>query len=156
MAAQRDTALEAHVRDLAEPLAAAAELELVDVEVKGHPGSRLVRLVVDADQGVDVEACATLSHDIGVVLDRTDTVPGRYILQVSSPGVDRPLVTRRDFARNVGRPVRVVTRPETSSPSELTGVVVAVDDEAVTLEVDDAAVSVALVDVQYARVALPW
>jgi ribosome maturation factor RimP len=156
MASPRDERLEGRVRELAEPLAAGHGLDLVEVEVKGHAGSRVVRLVVDADEGVDVEDCALLSQDVGGVLDEQDVVPGRHTLQVTSPGADRPLRTPRDFARNVGRPVRLQARPGAELPGELSGVVVAAGDESVTLEVDGERRVVRLADVDHGRVLLPW
>lgn len=156
MATQRDTQAETQLRQLAEPCAAAHGVEIVDVQVKGHTGSRLVRLVVDADGGIDVDTCAALSRDVGTAFDRADAVTGRYTLQVTSPGVDRPLRTARDFARSVGRSVRVVTRPHAPLPAELFGVVMSVGADDVTLEVDGGAVTVPLGQVDHARVQLPW
>ena len=136
----------------------AGGVELVDVEVKGHPGSRLVRLVVDTDAGVDVDTCAELSRAVGAALDAADVVAGSYTLQVSSPGLDRPLRTPRDFARNEGRRVRVLVIPgdDEQPPAEIVGAVLGVDDEQVRLDVDGDEVAVALEQVQHAKVVLPW
>lgn len=154
---EADTGLSAEMAGLVEPLVAASGLELLDVEVKGYPGSRVVRLVVDAEGGVGVEACADLSRRVGAVLEGDDLIAGSYTLQVTSPGVDRPLRTARDFARNLGRTVRVWTRPaHDERPREVVGVVAAVGDEAVTLEVDGDAIALALADVDRGRVQLPW
>jgi ribosome maturation factor RimP len=140
------------LRGIVEPIVADDGTELVDIIVKGHPGSRVVRIVVDADEGVDVERLARLSRAVSDAFDELDPVKGRYTLQVTSPGTDRPLTTARDFARNVGRSVRI-TRTE-GDPVE--GVVVAVEDEVVTVEVDGEDVEVALADVTDGRVLLPW
>lgn len=152
---ERDLA--ADLAKLVEPLVATGGLELLDVEVKGHPGRRLVRLVVDAESGVDVEACADLSRRLGAVLDTNDLIAGSYTLQVTSPGIDRPLRTRRDFARNLGRTVRVWILPsDDERPRELVGVVTAVGEETVSLDVDGDAIALALADVDRGRVQLPW
>lgn len=151
MVSGRDDRLEAAVADLAAPLVADVDVELVEVEVKGHPGSRVVRLVVDRDEGVDVETCATLSRDLGRALDDTELIAGRHTLQVTSPGVDRPLRTERDFARNVGRSVRI-----RHDGGEVAGIVTAAGAEGVTLDVDGDTVVIALADVDDARVLLPW
>ncbi len=152
-----DSELVGSLTELVEPLVVAHGLELVGLEVKGYPGRRLVRLVVDSDSGVDVESCAELSRRVGAVLDDNDSIPGSYTLQVTSPGADRPLRTQRDFARNLGRSVRVWTRPvEDGRGQELVGVVAAVGEETVTLKVDGDEIALALADVDRGRVQLPW
>lgn len=140
------------LREIVEPIVTDDGAELVEIVVKGYPGSRVVRIVVDAEEGVDVERCARLSRSVSSAFDDLDPISGTYTLQVTSPGADRPLETDRDFARNVGRSVRVSF--EEDDPVE--GVVVAVDDDVVTLEVDGEDVQVALPDVTDARVVLPW
>lgn len=145
-------ALVAELTTLAEPIVADDGAELVEIVVKGHPGSRVVRVVVDADEGVDVEQIARLSRTIGAAFDEDDPVSGRYTLQVTSPGVDRPLQTTRDFARNVGRSVEI-------TPDEgdaIDGVVVSAEDDAITVEVDGEHVDIPLGQVRDARVKLPW
>jgi ribosome maturation factor RimP len=122
------------------------------VIVKGHPGSRMVRLVVDAEEGVDIERIARLSRQVSAEFDELDPIAGRYTLQVSSPGADRPLITARDFARNVGRPVRIAS----TAGGEVEGVVTAAGSETVSVEVDGEDVEVRLEDVRDARVQLPW
>ncbi len=152
-----DSELVASLTELVEPLVVARGLELVGLEVKGYAGRRLVRLVVDSDSGVDVESCAELSRRVGAALDDNDSIPGSYTLQVTSPGADRPLRTQRDFARNLGRSVRVWTRPlDDGRGQELVGVVAAVGEDMVTLDVDGDEIALALADVDRGRVQLPW
>lgn len=147
-----DERLVDELREIVEPIVTDDGAELVDVVVKGYPGSRVVRIVVDAEGGVDVERCARLSRATSSAFDDLDPISGTYTLQVTSPGADRPLSTPRDFARNVGRSVRVSLEDD----GTLEGVVVAVDDDVVTVEVDGEDVEVALADVTDARVLLPW
>lgn len=152
-ASTRDEPLEGAVRELAEPLVHDADAELVDVEVKGHTGSRVVKVIVDRPGGVDVELCAHLSRDIGAELDEADPVPGRYILQVTSPGADRPMRTERDFARNLGRPASIV---RASGGAPLEGVIVGAEAGTVTVEVDGESVSLELEEIDHGRIRLPW
>ncbi|MFA9431274.1 ribosome maturation factor RimP [Egicoccus sp. AB-alg2] len=153
MARTDDRQLPEAIRALASPLAEELDVELVDVEVKGQGTRRLVRLVADADGGLDVDVIATLSRRVGTALDERDLIPSSYTLEVTSPGVDRPLRRPRDFARNVGREVRVV---RTEGLGELTGTVVVADESSVTLDVDGDEVVVALADVDHGKVVLPW
>lgn len=144
---------------LAEPVVADHGVELVEVEVRGARGSRVVRVVADADDGLDLELIADLSRELGDRLDADDLVDGRYTLEVSSPGVDRPLRTPTSFRRNIGREVRVVRGREAidrGEKGELTGTLDAVDDEGLMLTVDGDTVHVPHADVDHGKVVLPW
>jgi ribosome maturation factor RimP len=156
MARIDDGQLPAVIRDLVAPVAAELDVDLLDVEVKGQRGRRLVRLVADAEGGLDIDVIATLSRRAGDALDEADVVAGAYTLEVTSPGADRPLRAPRDFARNVGRDVRVFRAEGAEGPREVTGTVVAATDEAVTLQLDDAEVTVAFTEIDHGKVVLPW
>lgn len=141
---------------LAEPVADAQGVDLIDVEVKGPRNRRVVRLVADADGGLDIDRIATLSREVGEVID--DLVPGTYTLEVTSPGTDRPLRRLRDFERNIGREVRVqrTQAAAADAPGEVTGVVVAAEADQVRLDVGGDEVVVDIADVDHAKVVLPW
>ena len=161
----KETAIADHVRGLAEPLAAALGVEVLDVRVSGPSGRRLVRVTIDlidldADEGVDIDVIATLTRQLNDALDEVDPVPGRYTLEVTSPGADQPLVRARDFARNRGREVKVAvtdaSADDADGPVEHTGVVVTVTDTELTLAIDADQLVVPLGDIEQARVVLPW
>jgi ribosome maturation factor RimP len=156
MARISDAELPARLHDLAAPLAARLGLELDDVEVRGQRGSRKVRLIAYADDGLDIESVAKLSREVGEVLDEQDLIAGSYTLEVSSPGADRPLRRARDFARNMGREVRVVRRDDVEGPDETTGTVSAVDDDEITLDADGAEVTIPFEEIDHGKVVLPW
>lgn len=141
---------------LAEPVAAAHGVDLVDVEVKGPRNRRVVRLVADAEGGLDIDRIATLSREVGDAID--DVVPGTYTLEVTSPGTDRPLRALRDFERNIGREVRLqrTQAAAADAPGEITGVVVAAAADQVHLDVGGDEVVVDIADVDHAKVVLPW
>ena len=156
MARISDAELPARLHELAAPLAAELGLELDEVEVRGQRGSRKVRLIADAPDGLDVEAVAALSRRVGEQLDEQDLIAGSYTLEVSSPGADRPLRRPRDFARNIGREVRVVRREDAEGARETTGTVSAVDDDEITLQADRAEVTIPLREIDHGKVVLPW
>ena len=161
MAPTDDATLPAQVRALVEPLAAALGVEVLDVQVKGSRGRRLVRVTADAADleaaaGLDVDTIATLSRQLGDALDADDLVPGAYTLEVTSPGADQPLTRPRDFARNRGREVRIARLGDDEEAAPVTGTVVAVTDDAVTLAVAAGELDVSLGDIDHAMVVLPW
>lgn len=146
--------LPGRIAALAGPLAEVEQVELLDVEVKGQRGSRIVRLTADADGGLDIDRIAALSRTVGDAID--DMIDGAYTLEVTSPGADRPLRTARDFARNVGRDVRVQRAGGSDGPGELTGKLVDVTDESLVLNVKGTSTKVALAEVDHGKVVLPW
>jgi ribosome maturation factor RimP len=160
MASRREQELLERVRVLAVDVASTVGVEVLDVELHGQGPRRVVRVVADTVEldpaaSLDVDTIATMSRRLGEALDDADVVPGSYTLEVTSPGVDRPLRTHRDFARNVGRDVRVHHRGA-DGEHETTGELVAVADDGITLQTDGGTVTLPLGDVDRARVLLPW
>jgi ribosome maturation factor RimP len=156
MARISDAELPARIHEIAAPLAADLGLELEEVDVRGQRGSRKVRLVAYADDGLDVDRIARLSRTVGEALDEQDVVAGSYTLEVSSPGADRPLRRPRDFVRNAGREVRVTHRGDGDETRETVGVVERADEDELRLRVDGADVAIPFGDVEHGKVVLPW
>src|SRR5438270_13913457 len=119
------------VRALIEPVVSPLGLELVDVELVGAT----LRVSVDRPGGVDLDTISAASEAVSAVLDHADPdpVPGRYTLEVSSPGVERPLRTPEHFRRAVGTTVAVRTRAEIDGERRVQGVLDAVGDDAVVV-----------------------
>ena len=146
-------AIDDRVRELVAPLAQAAAVDLYDVE---HHGG-LVRILVDADGGVDLDVLARLSRSVSRALDEHDLMDGRYTLEVSSPGLERPLRTPDHFRRAAGSEVKVKTVPGFDGPRRLTGVLEAVADDAVDLRDTDGRVSrIAFEHLASARTVFEW
>jgi ribosome maturation factor RimP len=95
------------VRRVAERVTSARGYELVDLEVKPERGRRLVRLYVDREGGVGLDELQAISEEVSTILDVEDPIPTGYTLEVSSPGLDRPLKNAADYQRFVGRLARV-------------------------------------------------
>lgn len=141
------------VRELVAPLAEAASVEVYDVE---HNGGT-VRVLVDADGGIDLDAIARLSRSVSRALDDQDVVPGRYTLEVSSPGLERPLRTPEHFRRAAGSEVRVKTRAGFEGPRRLSGILETVADDGVAVRADDGEVcSIAYEQLASARTVFHW
>jgi ribosome maturation factor RimP len=100
-----------HVRSIVERVAASQGLEVVEMEFRGGGKSRMLRVFIDKPGGVTHEDCANVSHEVGTILDVEDAVPGgSYLLEISSPGLDRKLVRPGDYQRFTGSVVKVTTR----------------------------------------------
>ena len=135
---------------LTEPLQALGlDLEAVDLTPAGK--RRLLRVAVDKDGGVDLDDVAAATREVSRLLDESDVMGEQpYTLEVSSPGVDRPLTLPRHWRRNVGRLVKVTMR----GGEPVTGRVVAADDEGADLDVDGAPQRVGFADVVKAKVQI--
>lgn len=120
------------LRGLLEPLTDAAGLDLEEIAVTPAGKRRMLRVVVDSDTGVQLDAVAELSRRISEVLDESDAMGGApYVLEVTSPGTDRPLTQPRHFARNTSRLVKA----QLAGGGELIARITGVDEEGVDLEV---------------------
>src|SRR5438034_4621376 len=98
------------VRDIAERVAASAGSEIVEVELRGGGKARMLRIFIDKPGGVTHEDCANLSREVGAILDVEDVIPGAsYLLEVSSPGLDRKLIRPADYERFTGSRVKLTT-----------------------------------------------
>lgn len=147
--------LRSRIRRLADEVASDSEAYVVDVEVRGQKGSRVIEVFVDADAGVGSDDLARLSRDLAFLLDTEDLVKGKYYLNVSSPGAERPLLLPRQYRKHVGRLLKVTTAGD-GEPTVLTGTLVAVRDDAFDLDVEGTAETVPFDEVTEARVQLPW
>lgn len=125
--------IEAAVERMAEELLSDSGVELVGVEYVKERDWYL-RVFIDKPGGIDIEDCQALSEKLEARLDEADTVPERYILEVSSPGLDRVLKKPRDFAREMGKPVDVSLYEPMDGTKLVTGTLVGFDGTALTLE----------------------
>lgn len=144
------------VRALAMPVAQEAGVDLVDVAVKGSGGQRRVRVVIDRKGGVDLATCQQVSQRLSARLDEDDPIPGRYDLEVTSPGVDHPLEGQRAFDRVEGRDVLVHRRDPDGRVLQVHGRVLRAEPDAVVLDAGDGQVRVAYDEIVKATQRLPW
>ncbi|GAB2807637.1 ribosome maturation factor RimP [Actinocorallia aurea] len=123
--------------ELLEPVVGESGHDLEDVVVSQAGRRRVVRVVVDADGGVSLDDIAVVSRAVSTALDETDVLGGSpYVLEVTSPGVDRPLTAPRHWRRAAGRLVKAVyTAGEQEAGESVEGRVIAADDEEVRIEV---------------------
>jgi len=140
-----------------EPVLQALGFELVEVEFVPGPGGGTLRIYIDkppdAEKGIDVEDCGDASHVLSELLDADDPLPGRYSLEVSSPGTDRVLRTPEHFARFVDSRVKVELLAPRDGRKRYTGVLRRTDGESIEMDVDNFSVSIKLAEISRARLA---
>jgi len=106
----RAQGLEEKLREVVLPVIEGFGIELVDVVYAFDAGGRVLRVLIDKPGGVTVEDCSRVSRELSTILDVEDVVKGGYSLEVSSPGLDRPLIKRKDFENALGKEINVKTK----------------------------------------------
>lgn len=144
------------VRALTEEVITGTSYFLVDVEVRGHKGTRVVEVYIDSAEDFGHDDLAVVSKEVGFLLDVEDVVDGSYKLEVSSPGIKRPLKMPQQYQKNVGRTLRV--RYEANGSEEIVvGDVMAADDDEVELELSSGErLQLSYGSITQARIELPW
>jgi len=148
-------AIQSKITALAEQVAASMGMELVFVEVKGGGGKSIVRTFIDQPGGISLNDCEHFSKRFSVLLDVEDCIPFSYILEVSSPGLDRPLVKEEHFLRFAGKNARVKTRLPINGQRNFTGKIAGVTSGSLLLETAPAQqVEIALSDIEKANLVI--
>jgi ribosome maturation factor RimP len=126
------------VWELAAPLAEGEGMEIVDIEFRreGGRGGRVLRLYLDKEGGPNVDDLSRVSRQLSELLDSQDAVPGAYTLEVSSPGINRPLKRPEHFARFIGKRIRVRTRVIIDNRRSFLGILQQVLEDRITLSQD--------------------
>lgn len=129
---------------------------LVDLQIRNERGRRLVQIFVDTDQGIRIEDCAEISRELSPALDAGSVIPGTYQLEISSPGIDRPLFLLRQYNKNIGRRFRVRFR-QAEGTGEMKAELVSVQDELLTFLPDGGeAVTLPFSQIIESIEELPW
>ena len=149
------TQLRTDIETLLRPAVDALGLELLGVEFSAGPASALLRLYIDVQEGetrfINVEDCEAVSREVSALLDVHDPIEANYTLEVSSPGLDRPLFTPAHFARFVGEEVKVTLDLPQDGRRRFQGRILGVEGDTIALEQDGKRVEFAHPNVQKAR-----
>lgn len=126
-----------NLRDLLEPAVTALGCELVGIEYRPSGKHSLLRVYIDRAEGVSVEDCSAVSYQVSGLLDVEDPIPGNYTLEVSSPGLDRPLFLERDFDRFAGQEVKIRMRFPIEGQRNFRGLLQGLQEQQVVIEEQD-------------------
>jgi len=148
---QRES-LESRITELASQVAASMGMEVVLVELKGDGNRSVVRAFIDQPSGISLDDCERFSRRFSISLDVEDWIPSSYTLEVSSPGINRPLVKESDFKRFCGENAKVRTRLPLEGQRHFKGKILGVTEGRLELEVAPGKkVGIALVDIEKAN-----
>jgi len=136
---------------LLEPGARALGFEILTVELSGRGSGTILRVYIDGPDGVTLDDCANVSHQLSAILDVEDPIPDAYTLEVSSPGLDRPLSKRSHFEAVLGQQVKIQTHGYIQGRRKFTGLLTNVSDKALTVEVDGETYELPWADIGKAR-----
>ncbi len=129
--------------------------ELVQVKMLEGNKSKLLQIMAERPDGsMNVDDCAAISNQVSAILDVEDVIPGEYRLEVSSPGIDRPLVKHADYEKYVGHAAKIELMMPVNGRKRYTGAIKTVIGDTVTIEVDGQPVALEIPDVQHAKLVL--
>lgn len=128
---------EQDLRQLLAPAVEALGYELWGLEYQVHGRNKLLRVYIDSENGINVDDCAAASRQMSAVLDVEDPIAGEYVLEVSSPGMDRPLFTLDQYRHYVGESIQLRLRSAYEGRRKFSGRLVAVEDDEIVLAVDE-------------------
>ena len=140
-----------HLWDLFEPVVVGMGFELVEIEHQPHLQHGVLRIYIDKDDGIQLEDCSAVSRQISALIDVEDPVTGRFNLEVSSPGLDRPLRRVEDFQRFSGEVVKVKTAMAIEGQRNFKGRLQGVEDDQVIIECEDKEVRLPIMAIDKAR-----
>jgi ribosome maturation factor RimP len=140
------------ITHMADQVAAPMGMEVILVELKGSGNASIVRMFLDQPGGISLDDCERFSRQFSVILDVEDWIPFSYTLEVSSPGINRPLVKESDFRRFCGKDIKVSTRLPINGRKNFKGSIADVTDGRIEIQIaPDKTVTVALMDIEKAN-----
>lgn len=130
------------VEDLVRDAVETQGLELVYVQYEPRGATPVLRIYLDKPGGISIADCSQMSRQIGAILDVEDVIPTHYLLEVSSPGIERPLFTEQDYIRFEGEEIRLVTRQKIEGRRKFKGRIVSFQNARLELESDEETFSI--------------
>lgn len=140
-----------NIRAVIEPIIQRLGFELWDCQLHQSGSHSLLRVYIDRAEGVTLDDCTRVSREIGAILEVEDAIKNRYHLEISSPGLERNLITLQHFQRYVGRIVKIKLRIARDGKKQLVGQIEKVMDGNIFLKTEDSVMSIVLNDIQRAN-----
>ena len=140
-----------HLWELFEPVVVDMGYQLIEIEYHPNPNYGVLRLYIDKDSGIEVDDCSAVSRQISAILDVEDPVPGKFNLEVSSPGMDRPLRRLEDFQRFSGEVVKLKTSMPFEGQRNFKGQLIGVEDDLIIIECENKEVRLPVTAIDKAR-----
>lgn len=128
----------------------------VDASIHGHRNKQNIKIVADTEKGITLEECQKISREISDIIFRKDLIYGDYRLDVSSPGLDKPLEHDYEFKRNIGKNLSVNYSDESGNFNEIVGELVAFDNSELTLKYKNENTIIKLEKINKAKIRLKW
>ena len=126
--------IESRIREIALKATAACGVEFVHLEIAGTKRNQIVRIFADKDGGITIDDCSNVSKAVEEAMDADDFMPAAYVLEVSSPGLDRELYSLSDFEKFTGKLAKIKMKPDFDGPKSLNGLIVKVEGNEITFE----------------------
>lgn len=145
--------LKTDIQELVTPLLEREGFDLVEIKLSRYKKDYRLQIFVDSDAGVTLGQCALLSRLVGTALDAGDVMDSRYILEISSPGLDRPLHNDRDFRRRIGENMAVEILRQ-GRKRTVTGTLTGVEESVIVLSGKDGEFKIPLADIQQGRIII--
>lgn len=153
--AKRET-YESRTAELLEPILSECQFELVDIDYEKEAGDWYLRIYIDKLGGITIDDCEKVSRALSDRLDEEDFINEAYVLEVSSPGLTRPLKKEKDFERNIGKPVEMKFFRSVGGRKELTAELKAYDRDSITVCADGADLVIERKNLSMIRQAFVW
>lgn len=145
------------IQAIAERVVTSEGLTLVDVELKGGKSNPLLRIYIDKPHGVSHQDCKVVSEQVSAILDVEDPFPGSYVLEVSSPGLDRKLVKASDYQHFAGRRARVILKEPLDNQKVWEGRLAGLESGRIRLDMNEAGMKeIELENISKARLVPEW
>jgi len=148
--------IENMTEEFLQPIIKTYQVELVDVDYVKEAGHYYLRAYIDKETGVTINDCEDVSRALEVILDEKDLITGEYILEVSSPGLDRPLKKEKDFKRSIGKEVEVKLYQSLKNQKEWVGTLIAYTASTVTLQAEKEEVTLERKGISRIRLAVTF
>lgn len=147
--------LSERLKDLVLPILESEGVHLIDVQLKGRSGNQTLKVFIDTEDGVTLDKCTEVSKRISERLDIEDLIAGKYRLEVSSPGVNRPLQNSQDFKRNLNREVEILFE-ENAEAQNFRGEIIRVSEDTITIEGKSETKTISIARIKHGKLSLPW